>query len=246
MATLAAVRRVSGRRTDRGDRRYAERPLGRSTRRLRADTFAVYNRPRVGPNVIRTACRAKSRRKSREARTTAPLPAHEASARIRRLCRVEEVRKDLLAEMRPAIRQRDAVLLLFASGEQFEEQGRRVLPYSPIGRTTVPEKPMTSVPLPVTSESVSTAAYDHRVLFLSGTWVRPGNEFGLRATIIVRRDGSADGSIYWRAMRVHGRAAHYFATEWVHGFIKCREVELEGHEVDPGLSRDSYRITAFP
>ena len=102
---------------------------------------------------------------------------------------------------------------------------------------------MTSVPVPETSESVSTSVYDHRVLFLSGTWERPGNEFRLRATIIVGRDGSADGSIYWRAIRVHGQAAHFFATEWVHGFIKGRDVELEGYEVEPGLSRDSYRIS---
>jgi hypothetical protein len=102
---------------------------------------------------------------------------------------------------------------------------------------------MTSVPVPETSESVSTSVYDHRVLFLSGTWERPGNEFRLRATIIVGRDGSADGSIYWRAIRVHGQATHFFATEWVYGSIKGRDVELQGYEVEPGLFRDSYRIT---
>jgi hypothetical protein len=102
---------------------------------------------------------------------------------------------------------------------------------------------MISAPVPETSESVATSVYDHRVLFLSGTWERPRNEFRLRATIIVGRDGSADGSIYWRAIRVHGQAAHFFATEWVHGFIKGRDVELEGYEAEPGLFRDSYRIT---
>jgi hypothetical protein len=108
---------------------------------------------------------------------------------------------------------------------------------------TVPEKAMTSVLVPEISELGCTSVYDHRVLFLSGTWERPGNGFRLRATIIVGDDGSLDGAIYWQAVRVHGQAAHYFATEWVRGFIKGRDVELEGYEVEPGLSPDSYRIT---
>jgi hypothetical protein len=102
---------------------------------------------------------------------------------------------------------------------------------------------MALVPAPETSEAECTSDYDHRVLFLSGTWERPGNEFRLRATIIVRRDGGADGSIYWQAVRVHGQAAHYFATEWVRGFVRGRDVELDGYEVEPGLAPDSYRIT---
>src|SRR5262249_46331151 len=102
---------------------------------------------------------------------------------------------------------------------------------------------MTPVPLPEISEANCPSAYDHRVLFLSGIWERPGNEFRLRATIMVGKDGGADGSIYWQAVRVHGQAARYFATEWVHGFIRGRDVELEGYEVEPGLSPDSYRIT---
>ena len=102
---------------------------------------------------------------------------------------------------------------------------------------------MTPVLLPEISEANCISAYDHRVLFLSGIWEMPGSEFRLRATILVRKDGSADGSIYWQAVRVHGYPAHYFATEWVRGFIRGRDVELEGYEVEPGLSRDSYRIT---
>jgi hypothetical protein len=102
---------------------------------------------------------------------------------------------------------------------------------------------MTAVPVVETSESDCTSVYDHRVLFLSGTWEMPRNECRLRATIIVGKDGSADGSIYWQAVRVRGKAAHYFATEWVHGFIRGRDVELDGYEVEPGLARDSYRIT---
>jgi hypothetical protein len=111
------------------------------------------------------------------------------------------------------------------------------------GDISVLEKVMTPVPLPEISEANCTSAYDHRVLFLSGTWERTGNEFRLRATIMVGKDGSADGSIYWQAARVHGQAAHYFATEWVHGFVRGRDVELDGYEVALGLSPDSYRIT---
>ena len=102
---------------------------------------------------------------------------------------------------------------------------------------------MAVVPVPETSESDCTSTYDHRLLFLSGAWERPGNEFRLRATILVGKDGSLDGSIYWQAVRVHGHANYYFATEWVHGFIRGRDVELDGYEVEPGLSRDSYKIT---
>jgi hypothetical protein len=102
---------------------------------------------------------------------------------------------------------------------------------------------MTPVTLADASEASRTSEYDHRVLFLSGTWEMPRNEFRFRATIKVGKDGSAGGSIYWQAVRVHGQAAHYFATEWVRGFVRGRDVELEGYAVEPGLSRESYRIT---
>jgi hypothetical protein len=105
------------------------------------------------------------------------------------------------------------------------------------------EKVMTPAPLPEISEANCTSAYDHRVLFLSGIWEMPGNEFRLRATITVGKDGSPGGSIYWQAVRVHGQAAHYFATEWVQGVIRGRDVELGGYEVEPGPWSDSYRIT---
>src|SRR5262249_33233048 len=111
------------------------------------------------------------------------------------------------------------------------------------GDITLLERAMTTVPLLETSESECTSDYDHRILYLAGTWERPESEFRLRATITVRKDGSLDGSIYWQAVRVHGYPAHYFATEWVHGFISGRDVELDGYEVEPGLAPDSYRIT---
>jgi hypothetical protein len=54
------------------------------------------------------------------------------------------------------------------------------------------EKVMTTLPLPEISEANCPSAYDHRVLFLSGKWESPGNEFRLRATIMVGKDGSAE------------------------------------------------------
>jgi hypothetical protein len=54
---------------------------------LQADAFAGYNRLCAGPGVIRVACWAQARRKFYEGRTTAPLPAFEALARIRQLYR---------------------------------------------------------------------------------------------------------------------------------------------------------------
>lgn len=96
---------------------------------------------------------------------------------------------------------------------------------------------------PRTAESTRTSEYDYRILFLSGSWQKPGSEFRFRATIYVRKDGTADGPIYWRAVRAHGQPASYFATEWVRGFVRGRAIELDGYEVEPGLSPDSYRIT---
>jgi hypothetical protein len=55
-------------------------------------------------------------------------------ARIRQLYRIEDACKDLSAEERRVIRQRDAVPLLDSFGEWLEEQGRKALPKSPIGQ----------------------------------------------------------------------------------------------------------------
>jgi hypothetical protein len=52
-----------------------------------------------------------------DARHTAPLPAHQALARIGQLYEIERACVDLSAEERRAIRQRDAIPLLKAFGE---------------------------------------------------------------------------------------------------------------------------------
>lgn len=100
---------------------------------------------------------------------------------------------------------------------------------------------MSAEVLPAVEEAAAPAAYARRVLFLTGWWERPGNRF--RATVFVARDGTADGAIYWHALLVHGSPANYFATEWVRGSVRGREVLLDGYKVEAGLSADTYRIT---
>jgi hypothetical protein len=74
---------------------------------------------------------------------------------------------------------------------------------------------------PQTAESTRTSEYDYRVLFLSGTWQTPiGSEFRLRATLYVQKDGSIDGCMYWRAVRIRGVPQCYFGTEAVRGFVR--------------------------
>src|SRR5512135_1612103 len=101
---------------------------------LQADAFSGYDRMCAGPDVIEVACWAHVRRKFFEARTSAPMLAHTALARIRQLYAVEGAAEALSAEDRRALRQRNSVSLLVAFGEWLTEQGRHVLPKSPIGQ----------------------------------------------------------------------------------------------------------------
>jgi transposase len=101
---------------------------------LQADAFTGYDRICAGPAVIRVACWAHVRRKFYECRTSAPVLAHAALARIRQLYRIEEVCRELPAVARQAVRQRDAVPILEAFGEWLDEQAGHVLPKSPIGQ----------------------------------------------------------------------------------------------------------------
>ena len=101
---------------------------------LQADAFSGYDRICAGPDVIEVACWAHVRRKFFEARTSAPVLAHAALARIRQLYEIEGAAEGLSAEGRRALRQRDSVPLLTAFGEWLTEQGRHVLPKSPIGQ----------------------------------------------------------------------------------------------------------------
>ncbi len=101
---------------------------------LQADAFSGYDALYAGSDVVEVACWAHVRRKFFEARTTAPLPAHAALARIRQLYAIETAGATLSAEDRRGLRQRDSVRLLTAFGEWLTEQARHVLPKSPIGQ----------------------------------------------------------------------------------------------------------------
>ena len=101
---------------------------------LQADAFSGYDALYAGSDVIEVACWAHVRRKFYEARTSAPLPAHAALARIRQLYAIETAGATLSAEDRRGLRQRESVPLLTAFGEWLTEQERHVLPKSPIGQ----------------------------------------------------------------------------------------------------------------
>jgi hypothetical protein len=84
--------------------------------------------------VIEVACWAHVRRKFYESRTSAPVLAHAALARIRQLYKIEHDAAELSAEDRCALRQKDALPLLNAFDGWLTEQARKALPKSPIGQ----------------------------------------------------------------------------------------------------------------
>jgi transposase len=120
--------------TPRRTRDGPERFLGAYQGYLQADAFTGYDRICAGPGVIRVACWAHVRRKFYECRTTAPVLAHEALARIRQLYRIEADCRELPAEERRAIRQRETGPLLAVFDSWLDEQSRQVLPKSPLGK----------------------------------------------------------------------------------------------------------------
>jgi transposase len=101
---------------------------------LQADAFTGHDRLCAGSDVIEVACWAHVRRKFFESRTTAPVPAHAALARIRQLYKLEDAAAGLSADDRRVLRQRDALPLLNAFEEWLSEQGCKALPKSPIGQ----------------------------------------------------------------------------------------------------------------
>jgi hypothetical protein len=101
---------------------------------LQADAFSGYDRICAGSGVSEVACWAHVRRKFFESRTSAPVPAHAALARICELYKIERDGEDLSANDRCALRQKEALPLLNAFEERLTEQGRKALPKSPIGQ----------------------------------------------------------------------------------------------------------------
>jgi transposase len=101
---------------------------------LQADAFSGYDRICAGSGVKEVACWAHVRRKFFESRTSSPVLAHSALARIRQLYKIETAAEEFSAVDRRALRQRDSVPLLTAFGEWLTEQKRLALPKSPIGQ----------------------------------------------------------------------------------------------------------------
>src|SRR4029077_12207199 len=62
---------------------------------LQADAFSGYDRMCAGPDVIEVACWAHVRRKFFESRTSSPVLAHAALARIRQLYKFETAAEKL-------------------------------------------------------------------------------------------------------------------------------------------------------
>src|SRR5918994_432608 len=89
---------------------------------LQADAFSGYDRICAGSGVIEVACWAHLRRKFFESRTSAPVLAHAALARIRQLYKIETAAEEFSAEDRRALRQRESVQLLTAFGEWLTAQ----------------------------------------------------------------------------------------------------------------------------
>ena len=118
------------RRTRDGPERFLEGFRGY----LQADAFSGYDRMCAGPDVTEVACWAHVRRKFFEARTSAPVLAHAALARIRQLYAVEHAAEALSAEGRRALRQGESVPLLASFGEWLTEHARLALPKSPVGQ----------------------------------------------------------------------------------------------------------------
>jgi hypothetical protein len=111
---------------------------------LQADAFSAYDGIYAPGAIIEVACWAHARRYFHEARTSDPLGAHEALARIRGLYAVEKEAEKLIdrdrltGELADAVRlhlrTEQTLPLLINFGLWLEEQHKVVLPKSPMGQ----------------------------------------------------------------------------------------------------------------
>ena len=108
--------------------------------------MAHYDRICAGPSVKEVACWAHVRRKFFESRTSSPVLAHAALARIRQLYRTETAAEGFSAEDRRDLRQRESVSLLTAFGERLTGQKRLAPPKSPIGQAIAYARPNWAAP----------------------------------------------------------------------------------------------------
>jgi transposase len=101
---------------------------------LQADAYAGYNRLYEGSEIMEVGCWAHARRKYFEARGIAPLIAHEAMRRIRKLYDVEKQAKNFTPEERRVLRLEKAKPIL----DDFEPWAKAcladLLPKSPIAQ----------------------------------------------------------------------------------------------------------------
>jgi transposase len=101
---------------------------------LQADAFSGYDRLYADGKIVEVACWAHARRKFFEAKTTAPVPAHQTLLRIKDLYAVEREAKDMELDDRLAVRREKAVPILEALGDWLRALQPDVLPKSPIGQ----------------------------------------------------------------------------------------------------------------
>jgi hypothetical protein len=102
---------------------------------LQADAYGGYDGIYTGSRgaILEVGCWTHTRRYFFEAKTTDPLRAHEAAARIAQLYALESELADVGDDVRAAARQQQAVPLLNAFRDWIDAERPRVLPKSPIG-----------------------------------------------------------------------------------------------------------------
>ena len=101
---------------------------------LQADAFSGYDRLYAGGKIIEVGCWAHARRKFFEAKTTAPVPAHQALLRVKALYDIEREAKESSANERLALRQEKAVPLLADFAAWLHELQPHALPKSPLSQ----------------------------------------------------------------------------------------------------------------
>ena len=103
---------------------------------LQADAYGGYDRLYLDREIVEVGCMAHCRRKFHDARTSNPVPAHEAMRRIKALYEIEAEAKEAGddAEARQARREAEARPLLEDFEEWLRETYSAVLPKSPAGK----------------------------------------------------------------------------------------------------------------
>jgi hypothetical protein len=98
----------------------------------------------------------------------------------------------------------------------------------------------------VTDAAIMPAAteYEARFLYLQGEWRQSDRQlFRLRATLLVNRNGSLEGTIFWHGLRAWGRPVDFFGDEIVAGSMQTQNVAIAGVEKNhEWLALDEYKI----